>query len=180
MRGISHIAIGVRDMEKSLPFYRDVLGLRVVRDEVERMGGMSGVTDNKRRASRLVWDNGLWATYVVLSQSAGTASGTPSKLDQIGIHHFAFWVDDWNDLRTAADTCAYHGVHIETNPTRHGVTRGQCLYFFDPCGNRNEVYTGGYWVDPDAEPTPWTEAEMGRARFYYDGVVNQRFLTVHT
>ena len=36
MRGISHIAIGVRDMEKSLPFYRDVLGLRVVEDEVER------------------------------------------------------------------------------------------------------------------------------------------------
>ena len=97
MHGISHIAIGVRNMDKSLPFYRDVLGLRVVRDEVERMGGMSGVTDNRRRAARLVWDNGLWATYVVLSQSAGTASGTPSKLDQIGIHHFAFWVDQLRD-----------------------------------------------------------------------------------
>jgi catechol 2,3-dioxygenase len=97
-----------------------------------------------------------------------------------GLHHFAFWVDDWNDLRSAADACAYHGVHIETNPTRHGVTRGQCLYFFDPCGNRNEMFTGGYWVDPDAEPITWTEAEMGRALFYYDGVVNQKFLTVHT
>ena len=97
-----------------------------------------------------------------------------------GLHHFAFWVDDWNDLRNAADACAYHGVHIETNPTRHGVTRGQCLYFFDPCGNRNEIFTGGYWVDPDAEPITWTEAEMGRALFYYDGVVNQKFLTVHT
>jgi len=49
-----------------------------------------------------------------------------------GLHHFAFWVDDWNDLRSAADACAYHGVHIETNPTRHGVSRGQCLYFFGP------------------------------------------------
>jgi catechol 2,3-dioxygenase len=97
-----------------------------------------------------------------------------------GLHHFAFWVDDWNDLRSAADACAYHGVHIETNPTRHGVSRGQCLYFFDPCGNRNEMFTGGYWVDPDAEPITWTEAEMGRALFYYDGVVNQKFLTVHT
>jgi catechol 2,3-dioxygenase-like lactoylglutathione lyase family enzyme len=97
MRGISHIAIGVRDMDKSLPFYRDVLGLRVVKDEVERMGGMRGVADKTRRAVRLVWDNGLWATYVVLSQSAGTASGTPSKLDQIGIHHFAFWVDQIRD-----------------------------------------------------------------------------------
>ena len=29
-------------------------------------------------------------------------------------------------------------------------------------------------------PVTWTEAEMGRAIFYYDGVVNQRFLTVHS
>ena len=42
MRGISHVAIGVRNMDKSLPFYRDVLGLRTVRDEVESMGGMRG------------------------------------------------------------------------------------------------------------------------------------------
>jgi catechol 2,3-dioxygenase len=97
-----------------------------------------------------------------------------------GLHHFAHWVDGWNDLRTAADICAYHGVDIEMNPTRHGATRGQCLYFFDPVGNRNEMFTGGYWVDPDAEPITWTESEMGRAIFYYDGVVNQKFLTVHT
>jgi catechol 2,3-dioxygenase-like lactoylglutathione lyase family enzyme len=64
MRGISHVAIGVREMEKSLTFYGDVLGLRVVKDEVKSMGGMRGVTDNKRRAVRLVWDNGLWATYL--------------------------------------------------------------------------------------------------------------------
>jgi catechol 2,3-dioxygenase len=49
-----------------------------------------------------------------------------------------------------------------------------------PAGNRNEVYTGGYWADPDREPVTWTEAEMGRAVFYYEGVVNQRFLTVHS
>ncbi len=97
-----------------------------------------------------------------------------------GLHHFAFWVDGWNDLRSAADVCAYHGVNLETNPTRQGVTRGQSLYFFDPVGNRNEMFTGGYWVDPDAEPVTWTEAEMGRALFYYDGVVNQKFLTVHS
>jgi catechol 2,3-dioxygenase len=97
-----------------------------------------------------------------------------------GLHHFAWWVDDWNAIREAADVLAYHGVRIETNPTRHGATRGHCLYFFDPAGNRNETFTGGYWVDPDEPPVTWTEAEMGRAIFYYDGVVNQRFLTVHS
>jgi catechol 2,3-dioxygenase len=95
-------------------------------------------------------------------------------------HHVAFWMDDWNDLRQAADICSYHGVPIDAGPTRHGATRGWGLYFFDPAGNRNEVYTGGYWVDPDREPVTWSEAEMGRAVFYYEGVVNQRFLTVHS
>lgn len=97
-----------------------------------------------------------------------------------GLHHFAYWVDGWNDLRNAADACIYHGVELETSPTRHGATRGQCLYFFDPAGNRNEMFTGGYWVDPGSEPITWTEAEMGRALFYYDGAVDQRYLTVHS
>lgn len=97
-----------------------------------------------------------------------------------GLHHFAFWVDDWNDIRTASDVLAYHGVRIEINPTRHGATRGHCVYFFDPAGNRNEIFTGGYRADPDEPPITWTESEMGRALFYYDGVVNQRFLTVHS
>ncbi len=99
---------------------------------------------------------------------------------QGAFHHVAFWVDEWNDLRRAADACAMHGVSIDAGPTRHGATRGWGLYFFDPAGNRNEVYTGGYWADPDREPITWTEAEMGRAIFYYEGAVNQRFLTVHS
>lgn len=99
---------------------------------------------------------------------------------QGALHHFAFWLDDWNDVRQAADLCSINGVPIDAGPTRHGATRGHGLYFFDPAGNRNEVYTGGYWADPDREPVTWTEAEMGRAVFYYEGVVDQRFLTVHS
>jgi catechol 2,3-dioxygenase len=97
-----------------------------------------------------------------------------------GLHHFAFWLDDWNEVRTAADTLAYHGVPIDVGPTRHGVTRGFTIYFFDPVGNRNEVFTGGYWVDPDFETITWTEDQMGRAIFYYEGQVNDRFFTVHS
>ena len=97
-----------------------------------------------------------------------------------GFHHLAYWVDEWNDLRHAADTCAYHGIEIDAGPTRHGATRGCGLYFFDPAGNRNEVYTGGYWFDPDDEPTTWTESEMGRAIFTYKGQVDPGFMSVHS
>lgn len=97
-----------------------------------------------------------------------------------GLHHFAFWVDDWNAVREAADTLAFNGVTIDVAPTRHGVTRGYTVYFFDPVGNRNEIFTGGYWVDPDFEPITWTEEQMGKALFYYHGEVNERFFTVHS
>ena len=60
------------------------------------------------------------------------------------LHHFAFWLDDWDHIRRAADILAYNGVTIDIGPTRHGMTRGNTIYFFDPMGTRNEVFTGGY------------------------------------
>src|SRR5713226_1387204 len=45
MKGYSHVAIGVRDMERSLRIYRDVLGLKVHRDAEEilpEMGVQAG------------------------------------------------------------------------------------------------------------------------------------------
>jgi len=156
---IDHIFLTAEEVDTVTGFLTGVLGFRLT----EQVMGDDGV------------QIATWLEVSHTSHDIALITGANR-----GLHHFAFWVDDWNELRRAADTCAYHGVHIETNPTRHGVSRGQCLYFFDPCGNRNEMFTGGYWVDPDAEPITWTEAEMGRAIFYYDGVVNQKFLTVHS
>jgi catechol 2,3-dioxygenase len=156
---LDHIFLTAEDVEEGLRFFREVLGFRLT--------------------EQIVGDDGE-RIAVFLERSH-----TPHDLAMItgpqgGLHHFAFWVDDWNAVREAADQLSYHGVQIEINPTRHGATRGFTTYFFDPAGNRNEVFTGGYWVDPDSEPVTWTEGEMGRAIFYYDGVVNQRFFTVHT
>ena len=96
------------------------------------------------------------------------------------LHHFAFWLDDWDHVRRAADILAYNGVTIDVGPTRHGLTRGNTIYFFDPLGTRNEVFTGGYRPDPDFPTITWTDENTGRAVFYYEGILNQRFATVHT
>ena len=65
------------------------------------------------------------------------------------LHHFSFWLDDWDHVRRAADILAYNAISIDIGPTRHGITRGNTIYFFDPMGTRNEVFTGGYRADPD-------------------------------
>ncbi|MGA0979400.1 MAG: VOC family protein, partial [Candidatus Nanopelagicales bacterium] len=149
---------------------------------VENVNGMTSFLQEVldfHLTEQVVGDDGFQiATWLEVSHSSHDIALVTGP--DGGLHHFAFWVDDWNEIRTASDVLAYHGVRIETNPTRHGATRGHCIYFFDPAGNRNEVFTGGYWADPDEPPITWTEGEMGRALFYYDGVVNQRFLTVHS
>ncbi|MGA2410258.1 MAG: VOC family protein, partial [Candidatus Binataceae bacterium] len=78
MRAVSHIAIGVRDMERSLAFYRDLLGLRVTTDAMENVGGVKRLFANdqkgKRRAVYLRFEDGPSASFLVLSQSPGAAS----------------------------------------------------------------------------------------------------------
>ena len=97
-----------------------------------------------------------------------------------GLHHFAWWLDDWDHVRRSADILAYNGIQIDVGPTRHGITRGNTIYFFDPLGTRNEVFTGGYRPDPDFPTITWTEDNIGRAVFYYEGELNDRFMKVHT
>ena len=95
-----------------------------------------------------------------------------------GLHHFSFWLDDWDHVRRAADILAFNGISVDVGPTRHGITRGNTIYFFDPMGTRNEVFTGGYRPDPDFPTITWTDDNSGSAIFYYEGEVNQRFATV--
>jgi glyoxylase I family protein len=54
LRGFSHVCINVSDMERSLAFYRDVLGLRILFD-VELAGpGMETVTGEGGARGRMV------------------------------------------------------------------------------------------------------------------------------
>jgi catechol 2,3-dioxygenase len=156
---IDHIFLLCEDVDGVTDFFRDVLGFRLT--------------------EQIVADDGhQLATFLERSHTAHDIAFLTGP--DGGFHHVAYWVDEWHDLRRAADLCAYHGVTVDAGPTRHGATRGCGLYFFDPAGNRNELYTGGYWFDPDDEVTTWTEAEMGRAVFYYHGKVDPAFMTVHS
>ena len=156
---LDHIFIMAEDVDGVTAFFRDVLEFRLTEQII--------ANDGHQLAT--------WLERSHTPHDIAIVTGPNGAL-----HHFAFWLDDWNGVREAADLLAYNGVTIDVAPTRHGVTRGYTVYFFDPVGNRNEVFTGGYWVDPDFEPITWTEEEMGRAMFYYHRQVNERFFTVHS
>lgn len=91
------------------------------------------------------------------------------------LHHFAFGLDNWNEILRAGDILGRNGIKIDFGPTRHGITRGTTIYFFGPNGNRNEVFCGGYTAYADFPCITWTADQIGRAIFYIHQEVNDRF-----
>jgi catechol 2,3-dioxygenase len=124
-------------------------------------------------------EGGLVAAFLSCSNKAHDVAfiehAEPGKL-----HHASFLLQTWEEVLRAADIMGMHGISIDIGPTRHGITRGRTIYFFDPSGNRNEVFCGDYTWYPDREPITWDTRELGRAIFYHDRKLNENFLTVVT
>lgn len=95
-------------------------------------------------------------------------------------HHASFYLETWQDILRAADLMSMHDISLDIGPTRHGLTHGQTIYFFDPSGNRSEVFCGGNYVYPDHPVVCWEADQLGKAIFYHDRKLNDRFLTALT
>ena len=137
--GVSHIAIGVRDMARSLAFYRDTLGFEVVRDEVQATHGtvlpaLYKTAHAERRVATLYWNRVKGGAFLVLSEHADKpVSGEPIKLDEVGIHHVGFWVED---LPAVHDALKAKGVEFVVEPTVVKVQDGtfHSAFLLDPDG----------------------------------------------
>ena len=95
---VSHIAICTRDMEKSLAFYRDMLGMQVLLSMgiLTRLRVGDCIAAQQARASRrrvsLSFGAGKKPTLTITSHPGEEITGAPLKLDQMGITHFSFTV----------------------------------------------------------------------------------------
>ncbi len=113
--GLSHVAVGVSDMERALVFYRDLIGLRVTLDAEEAVLAGRDPARNRRRAVYLRTEDGPHAFFVVLDQPLGREPfGSPPRLLQLGTHHFAFWVED---LRAMYERIVAAGFRTIVPPT---------------------------------------------------------------
>lgn len=156
---MDHTLVTAEEVGEATTFYRDVLGFRITEQLLDGNGHQAGT----------------WMERSHTPHDLAVVQGPNG-----GLHHFAFWLDDWDEVRDAADVLAHNGIQVDVGPTRHGITRGSTIYFFDPLGTRNEVFTGGYRPDPDFPTLTWTGDNVGRAIFYYEGELNDRFMKVHT
>ncbi len=113
IRGVYEVAIRVKDLAKSEPFYREVLDLEV------------GIRDEKRNwlFLRAGGDNGM----VVLQEDKG----------EWPLQHFAFTINE-ADIERAANLLRERGVEVE-GPVFHQWMGASSLYFADPDGNALEL-----------------------------------------
>ena len=143
IQAVSHIAIGVRDMELALTFYRDVLGLRVTADKIEEFPQAPGLPPAQRRAVYLRWVDGPHASFIVLDQQiTNEITGEPTKLFQMGCHHFAFWVDDIDEILTRVRDAGFTVVMGGEGPGSDTIMYGEppgglvrSAFVRDPEGN---------------------------------------------
>ena len=158
---LDHALIYGTDLEGSRDLFTDVLGFTLV----ERALLEDGKTDL-----------GVWLTCSAKAHDiAIVRHGEPGKL-----HHVSFQLGTWEQVLRAADIMSKNRVSIDMGPTRHGITNGTTIYFFDPSGNRLETFAGGYDHYPDMHPITWTWDEIGAGIFYHDRKLNDAFLSVVT
>lgn len=148
------------DLEGNLTLFRDVLGFDLSEQVVDPEG------------NRI-------ALFLTASMKAHDVAFIKHP-EKNKFHHASFYLDTWQDVLKAADLISMTDTSIDIGPTRHGLTHGQTIYFFDPSGNRNEVFAGGDYHYPDHETVTWKAEQLGKAIFYHDRQLNERFLTALT
>ncbi len=127
---LGHIVFYVKDLERSLAFYRDLLGFK----EVGRIfGGKAAALTSGR------------THHEFLFIEVGDAPGPPTG-HRIGLYHIGIKIgDSLDELRAAVEELEKAGVTI-TGMSDHTVS--QSLYLLDPDGNEVELYV-------DADPSIW-------------------------
>ncbi|MEO8839722.1 MAG: catechol 2,3-dioxygenase [Herbaspirillum sp.] len=158
---LDHCLIYGGDIDGNRKLFSEVLGFTLV----ERVKLEDGTTD--------------LATWLTCGTKAHDIAMVRHS-DDDKLHHVSFQVGSWEQVLRAADILSKNRASIDIGPTRHGITNGTTVYFFDPSGNRLETFSGGYDHYPDMEPITWTWDEVGAGIFYHNRKLNDAFLTVVT
>jgi catechol-2,3-dioxygenase len=118
---LNHAVLYVRDVERSVAFYSDVLGFRQVM-------GMPGAAFLQAEGSRNDHDLGLF-------QIGADAVASPAGQGAVGLYHLAWEVDTLDELERIAGRLADAGALAGASD--HGTTKA--LYAKDPDGLEFEV-----------------------------------------
>jgi len=149
---IGHVHLKVADLERSLSFYRDLLGFEVT----QRMG-----------SSAAFLSAGGYHHHIGLNtwESAGGSAPLPGST---GLYHVAILYPTRLELARAFKTLLDAGVPFE-GASDHGVS--EALYLRDPDGNGIELYV-------DRDPLHYPRDSSGNLRMVTEALDWQGLLAL--
>jgi catechol-2,3-dioxygenase len=151
IRRLNHAVLYVRDVERSVGFYRDVLGFR----EVHRLPGAAFL-----RAAESDNDHDLG-----LFQVGSEAADSPAGRGAVGLYHLAWAVSTLSDLAEHARRLREAGALVGASD--HVTTKA--LYAKDPDGLEFEVS----WLVPLDRVTEVMRAEVAVRPLDLDGEIER-------
>lgn len=133
IKELGHVVFFVRDLEKSVHFYRDILGFKAI--EGAAMRGAAAFSTGRTHHEMLLIE-------------VGPNAALPTRGRRAGLYHIGLKIgESIEELKTAKHELEEAGVTI-VGLSDHTVTNS--MYILDPDGNEIELYI-------DVQPALWKE-----------------------
>jgi catechol 2,3-dioxygenase-like lactoylglutathione lyase family enzyme len=135
VRGIHHVGITVADLDRSLGFYRDLLGMRVIGLSVEAVGSIVGMEGASARIADLDAGGGQLMELIDYGTADAQATADPRGPDAVGSCHVSIQVGDLSGTLARLADAGHHPMGEVTELSLGGVWEGCTIaYLRDPDG----------------------------------------------
>jgi len=125
--GVHHVDLVVSSIERSLPFYRDLLGPL----------GWHGVSETQGERGETIWY--LWGPGTSIGLREAQTEG-PHDRYRIGLHHLALEATSRSAVNERTEWLRTQGIEIESGPEEYWYQPGYyAVFFFDPDGIKLEI-----------------------------------------
>ena len=136
MKGIRHTGIVVKDLNKALHFYQDLLGLKIVKDKVETgpyIDKILSLENAKVRTIKMAAENGDLIELLYF-QSHLPDSRKEKKAFDIGFSNIAFTVNNVEEIYKKLQEQEKE-IKFNSSPQRSPKGYAKVVFCKDPEGN---------------------------------------------
>jgi glyoxylase I family protein len=127
--GVHHVDLVVSSIERSLPFYRELLGPL----GFHRIGEVEG------ERGETIWYFSGPGTQLGLREAQTTDEQSHDRY-RVGLHHLAFEASSRAAVDERAQWLRNQGAEIESEPQEYGYMPGYyAVFFYDPDGIKLEI-----------------------------------------